>query len=241
MIYTKIYLVWNKIHGCWLSMKNYYEVLEISENASQEVIERVYKLFAKKYHPDVNPDNPKEAEEKFKEITEAYETLSDETKRKAYDDKLRLEKKKAEAETASYQNTSNYRTTSSSNTYSYTQQTYEQPQHTASQAQSTSSTLNDNVEMYENLIKEQQERLMAEREYQIKRAYNDAYVEALKSMGIKVVYKKTFEEKFRSFIALVIYIIVLVGLGFIMWQIPSFRESVYSIIELSPFKNLQWK
>ena len=66
-------------------MKNYYEILEVSENASFEVIEKAYRTLAKKYHPDANPDNKKEAEEKFKEVSEAYETLSNPQKRKMYD------------------------------------------------------------------------------------------------------------------------------------------------------------
>ena len=64
-------------------MKNYYEILEVSENASNEVIEKAYKTLAKKYHPDVNKEPG--AAEKFKEISEAYSVLSDENKRKIYD------------------------------------------------------------------------------------------------------------------------------------------------------------
>ena len=56
-------------------MINYYEVLEVSENASKEVIEKAYKALAKKYHPDLNKDNPKEAESKMKQLNEAYEEL----------------------------------------------------------------------------------------------------------------------------------------------------------------------
>lgn len=67
-------------------MKNYYDELEISKNASQEVIEKVYKVLAKKYHPDMNQgDNQKEAEEKFKTISQAYEILSNPEKREKYD------------------------------------------------------------------------------------------------------------------------------------------------------------
>ncbi len=66
-------------------MKKYYEVLGIAENASGEEIKKAYRKLARKYHPDVNPGN-KEAEEKFKEINEAYNVLSDETKRKTYDE-----------------------------------------------------------------------------------------------------------------------------------------------------------
>ena len=70
-------------------MKNYYEILEVSENASQEVIEKAYKTLAKKYHPDTWPrDKIFFAESKFKEITEAYNTLSNENARKDYDLKI---------------------------------------------------------------------------------------------------------------------------------------------------------
>lgn len=67
-------------------MKNYYEILGVTNGASQEEIKKAYRKLARKYHPDVNPDN-REAEEKFKEINEAYNNLIDEKKRKAYDEK----------------------------------------------------------------------------------------------------------------------------------------------------------
>jgi len=67
-------------------MKNYYDELEVSKTASKEVIEKVYKLLAKKYHPDTTKEADKfDAEEKFKIISEAYEILSDDEKRKKYD------------------------------------------------------------------------------------------------------------------------------------------------------------
>ena len=64
--------------------RDYYEVLGVSKSASDSDIKKAYRKLAKQYHPDANPDN-KEAEAKFKEITEAYEVLSDADKKSAYD------------------------------------------------------------------------------------------------------------------------------------------------------------
>ena len=64
--------------------QDYYEVLGIDRNADDATIKKAYRKLAMKYHPDRNPDN-KEAEEKFKELGEAYEVLSDADKRAAYD------------------------------------------------------------------------------------------------------------------------------------------------------------
>lgn len=63
---------------------DYYKVLSVSEQAGDEQIKQAYRKLAKKYHPDLNPDDP-EAEEKFKNIVEAYEILGDANKRKEYD------------------------------------------------------------------------------------------------------------------------------------------------------------
>ena len=64
--------------------KHYYQTLGVSENASQEEIKRAYRKLAMQYHPDRNPGN-KEAESKFKDVSEAYAVLSDPEKRKQYD------------------------------------------------------------------------------------------------------------------------------------------------------------
>ncbi len=66
------------------NFRDYYELLGVPRDASNEEIKKVYRQLARRYHPDVNPGN-KEAEEKFKDIGEAYEVLSDQGKRAQYD------------------------------------------------------------------------------------------------------------------------------------------------------------
>ena len=67
-----------------MAQRDYYEVLGVSRDTSQADIKKAYRKAAVQYHPDKNPDDPK-AEEKFKELGQAYEVIGDEEKRAAYD------------------------------------------------------------------------------------------------------------------------------------------------------------
>ena len=75
--------MWPEERG--MAEQDYYETLGVPRGASKEEIKRAYRRLAKKHHPDLNKDNPKAAEEKFKQISEAYEVLVDDEKRRIYD------------------------------------------------------------------------------------------------------------------------------------------------------------
>jgi len=68
-----------------VNYKDYYAVLGVPKNAAEKDIKSAYRKLARKWHPDANPNNQKPAEEKFKEISEAYEVLGDADKRRKYD------------------------------------------------------------------------------------------------------------------------------------------------------------
>ena len=211
-------------------MKNYYEILEVNKKASQETISKVYKFLAKKYHPDANPDNKQEAEEKFKEISEAYEILSNEEKRKEYDEELHDYEASTTPQTVSAEDflkLSNYckelenalkqsssgSGKNSANNYSSTGNASSQysPQSNQAEEQAREQAYHDAVD----------------------RAYHDTYVNTLKSMGYKIKYKKTFKEQLKNIFALVIATVVLYILFKLIWIIPTLRNWFLSLFKIS--------
>lgn len=78
--------------------KDYYEVLGVNKNATDEELKKAYRKLAKQYHPDANPDNKEEAEKKFKEVNEAYETLSNPQKERCMTNLEQMDLKASEAE-----------------------------------------------------------------------------------------------------------------------------------------------
>lgn len=212
-------------------MKNYYEILEVNKSASPETISKVYKFLAKKYHPDANPDNSKEAEEKFKQISEAYEILSDLEKRDSYDKELEDYEIQNAPQTVSLEDFIELK--------NYCQQLENTLNQYSSTNNNSSSTYdNNNYSQYQsntqNIQYETMQAQAREKAYQdaVNQAYHDAYVNSLKNMGYKIRYKKTFKEQVKSFVALVICIIVIYFLFKIIWVIPALKNWFLSFFEI---------
>ena len=209
--------------------ENYYEILEVSTKASPEIIKKAYITLVKKYHPDLQDDLKKEEyENKLKKITEAYEVLSDETKRKKYD--LELENlNHIQSEQSNLHNVGNY------------SPDVKKSNNINSDANEQYSNLNNTNSNYENAYNEdllkKQIHLQQELEYQKqleyarKKAYHDAYIQDLKNRGYKIRYKKTFSDYVRSGISIMITIFV----WFLIWQIPFVQNFFFKLYSDNPF------
>jgi curved DNA-binding protein len=97
-----------------VNFKDYYKILDVSKDSTEEDIKKAYRKLAKKYHPDKNPDN-KKAEETFKEVSEAYDVLSNQEKRKKFDDFISVSNEK---KTYAYSNRPEKETTENEPEYS---------------------------------------------------------------------------------------------------------------------------
>lgn len=193
------------------TLKNYYEILEIDKNASQEIIDKAHKVLVKKYHPDLqNTEDEKiKSEAKIKEINEAYEILSNKEKRAKYDNSL---KKDEEIEQE--------RILQEQLEHELNKQAYNQNTNTTDYSNIPHNQSNINQQQRENNIQFQQDY-----EDAINQAYHDAYVQDMKNRGYRIKYKKTWNERLRSLIALLLTI----GVILLILQIPFVKEYFYSL------------
>lgn len=207
--------------------KNYYDILEINRNASPQIIEKAYKTLVKMYHPDLQEDGLKqEYENKLKEINEAYEVLSNPVKKDAYDAKLEeIEQAKNLEKEQPY--------TSQDNWFYEDSDDYNTQQNNAN-PQNIQNNYSQKQEIYENHLKQEaieKARMEAQRqaEYEdaINRAYHDAYIQDLKNRGYKIRYKKSLKDYLRSFVTIIIVVIVLV----LLWQIPFVHNFFIKLYE----------
>ncbi len=161
-------------------MKTLYEILEVSETASKEIIEKAYKVLAKKYHPDLQPIEQKEEAEKImKQINEAYNVLIDETKRKAYDTQLKEEREAKIEKNSSYYNNEENQNTQYQN------------------MQEELKRRNEIERKMQNEIKQQYEQ-----------KYQEAYEGYLRRLGYKIKYKWTWKN-YRDFLIAILIIIAI--------------------------------
>ena len=186
--------------------KNYYDILQINQNASPEIIDKAYKTLAKRYHPDLQEEsNKKEAEEILKEINEAYEILSNPDKKALYDQNLKDE------------------TISNINLNSFNSTTNENPE------------TDINQKKFDEIRKEQQEleykrqqlQYQEQMEQARQKAYHDAYIQDLKNRGYKIRYKKSFKDYLKGIISIIIVIIVLI----LLWHVPFIQNFFMNLYE----------
>ena len=215
-------------------MKNYYELLEVSEKASPEVIKKAYITLVKKYHPDLQPDDEKKsAEDKIKEINEAYEVLSDKAKKESYDRKLQMQRVREE-----HYNISSNSQNTSNNTYKNTNRTpnsnnkknnYSKPH--PQKRVIHKPTMNENFDDfgdfnnfqndYNNIMNEVYNNAYNEA---YNNAYNQAYINNLKNMGYEIRYERPFKEKLKIAFASFCGILLVIFIGFILWHIPFIKN-----------------
>lgn len=207
--------------------KNYYEILEVDKKASPEIIKKSYSTLAKKYHPDLQPEDMKQdAEEKFKLINEAYEVLSDPEKRKNYDaslseniiskeeyDSIYMENLKLrdiinEMQKEYSQNNSSYPRQEESTNFSEDSQSNQQQNY-------TNPFINNSQQNYYN-------EYMNNIEEARRQAYHDAYIQDLKNRGYKIKCQKTWKDYFKSFLSIILTILIL----FILWHIPFIQNLI---------------
>ena len=168
-------------------MSNLYEILEVSEKASKEVIDNAYHVLVKKYHLDVQQaEEKKNAEEKMKKINEAYEILGNEGKRKEYD--ISLAEKRRQEKVLEEQKRNQQ--------IQYEQEKQNINEHTNEINQQSN---------YENARKVQKE---------INRAYANAYNNYLRSLGYKVKEPWTFKRFLELLKVLAILTIIILIIWF---------------------------
>lgn len=214
-------------------MENYYEILEVSPNASKEIIEKAYRTLAKKYHPDANSeDNKQWAEEKFKKINEAYEVISNKEKREEYDRELRRQEEQQLIENEDLK-------------IKY-EKLYEQNQILRNELANLSSKHSNNVGVPNNNINDtiynnMQEQINQRVTQSVNKAYYDAYTQRMRDYGYRIRYKKTLKEKMKDILSIVLAITVILTIISILWHIPAVRNYIETNKIFQAFKNSFFK
>ena len=199
-------------------MITYYEILEVSRMASKEVITKAYKVLVRKYHPDLEQDEGKkeEVKEKMVRINEAYETLSDDEKRKKYDDtiaileeKERIEKEKKKQQGKTQNVNTNVDNVNSNNNISINNI-------------DNANNLNDDTKLQEEMQRAEEE-IQMHKQNIVNKMYED-YYNTLRRMGYKVVTVRPLKERIKAYVIAGIVILLLI----LIYNIPFIRGFIYS-------------
>lgn len=209
--------------------KTLYEILEVSENASPEIIEKAYKVLAKKYHPDLHAIGDKtQAETKMKEINEAYEILGNSEKKSEYDAKLKMERDQEETENrqSGYKQAMNnmqYQNSNATNMeyYNHDVKNWQENQREAYDL--------ENKEYKRRLQKEEQKQRQKMQE-NLNKEYQNAYENYLRNLGYKVKHKIT-KENIRDIIIVIIIMAIIITA---LWFIPPTHNWMVNFYESNP-------
>lgn len=185
-------------------MKTLYEILEVSENASDEIIEKAYKVLAKKCHPDLQTsENKLQAEDKMKEINEAYEILSSVEKRKIYDEELK--KKREEIKNGSYD---------IYNGVNYNKSEYNKVKDMQRRRN-------------EEKMRKEETKMRKQMEENLQQEYQNVYYNYLRSLGYRIKERWTWKKTKELFIVL----IIIIAIFSILWIIPQTRQMMINFYE----------
>lgn len=211
-----------------MSKKTFYEILEVSENASPEVIEKAYKILVKKYHPDLQPpEEKKNAENKMKEINEAYDILGDEEKKKRYDDELASEREQAQREEELK------RQASQQNVYGQNNQRYTESTYNNINNQSVHNPdFNYDIDRmkYEQKLRKEEEEQRRKMQDNLNKEYANAYNNYLRSLGYKVKENWTKEKTKDLLLVIAIFVVFI----FLLWLFPPTRNWLINFYESNP-------
>lgn len=199
-------------------MKNYYEMLQVSPNASKDIIEKAYKVLAKKYHPDLqkNLSSKNYAEQMLKDINEAYDVLSNDFLREQYDFELKKEKvKKDEKQNINNEyNLKNNANNKSAKISKNTEKEFSRFDYAKNRKKENEAKKYSDMDTIDSVL------------YTAKKIYH----EIPRGKGLKDLDKK-------DFLAMGLTVIIVIMLGIILWFIPFTNSWIRELLFENPVFN----
>ena len=218
-------------------MKNYYEILEVNEKASQEIIDKAYKTLVKKYHPDLylySTEQKKQSEKKLQEINEAYHVLSDEFLRSQYDIEIKKERDRANREYYQNQTTTANNYTGGNINYQYNntnQNNFNEEKNTTGQNNSQSNNQNRR-----SLFSWKRKNNNVEKN-NVGTIYG--IIDLLKDLSEDKPKKQLEKRKLgrTDFLAMGLTVVVVIIIGVILWFIPFTNGWIRQLLFENPIFN----